>query len=147
MRLLVRWQWHAQRTNLAIVFKTQIQPPIQFVSQPRTRREDPSLLCARPTQRVFEDRVNVYLKAAEFLLDDRADFERHEILIVLPARKGDLGADAQINRQPPRFWRPYSRAEAPASEFVTGAGAMRRQQVNGSFKVIGDYARQFESQV
>jgi hypothetical protein len=74
MRLLDRGQQIAQRAEFGVILKAQIQPPIQFLTQAHGRPENPPLLRARPTQRASDDRVNVYLKASEFLLDDGAEF-------------------------------------------------------------------------
>src|SRR5215470_4969137 len=147
MDLLVGRQQIAQRPGRAIILKTQIQPPIQFITKPHARLEVPSFTLARPAQRARENRVDVYLKASEFLLDDRTKLKRHGILFVLLARKAELDADAHINRQLPRFRQSPSWANAPAGVFVTAAGAMREHQVPGHFKMIGDSARQFVSQM
>src|SRR5262249_49621881 len=147
MDLLVGRQQIAQRPGRAVILETQIQPPIQFITKPHARLEVPSFTLARPAQRARENRVDVYLKASEFLLDDRPEFKRHGILFVLLARKAELDADAHINRQLPRFRQSPSWANAPAGVFVTAAGAMREHQVSGHFKMIGDSARQFVSQM
>jgi len=58
-----------------------------------------------------------------------------------------LGAEAHVDRQPPRFWQSHSWTKSSTGEFVTGARAMRRKKINGCLIMIGDPARQFESQV
>src|SRR5215813_1292723 len=62
MDLLVGRQQITQRPDRSVILKTQIKSPIQFITQ----------TLARPAQRAPENRVDVYLKASEFLLDDRA---------------------------------------------------------------------------
>src|SRR5262249_21195696 len=71
MDLLVGRQQITQRPDRAVILQTQIKPPVQFIPQPHARLEVPSFALARPAQRAPENRVDVYLKASEFLLDDR----------------------------------------------------------------------------
>src|SRR5262245_13973409 len=66
MDLLVSRQQVAQRPDRAVILETQIQPPIQFITQPHARLEVPPFALARPAQRAPDDRIEVYLKPAEF---------------------------------------------------------------------------------
>src|SRR4051812_7578678 len=135
-----------QRAGRAIVLDREVDHLIRGVAKPSARLEIPELRRSRTADRLAEDGIEVDLQPAEAAFEYRTQLECHRVLLVDSLRESELGAEAELERQPV-LGEPKPRSNTPSGDLRIGALATSGHEIARELEILGDAAGELEGEM
>src|SRR5438105_977298 len=133
---LLRCGFHVrQRTRRAIILERQIERLVRRIPESRGRLEIPELRRPQAANGLAEHRIEIDLEPSEVSLENWPELERDRVFLVDPARKTELGAQAEFERQP-ILRQTKTRPETPAGDLAGRSTATRGHEIARHLEVI-----------